>query len=193
MLSVERKPQAAKQTAQPARLTFGRQQLEEVTRFKIPWHHLPRQHLPGGGCSTNTGKGGVGTTAGAVYSAGYRGAQDAVVVVHHSGGLSAVLRRRGVGHAVGSQSGSRQGQQGSFSREAALSFLRHVPGVQQGNPSAVVVLAETSDRPQCESWLLRAARLSNQALAAREGNLLRQALAASAELAEATGDRQSTR
>ena len=56
-----------------------------------------------------------------------------------------------------------------------------------------MVLAETGERPLWARWLLRAARLWNQALAAREGSLLRQALAASTALAAATGGRQPAR
>ena len=73
-----------------------------------------------------------------------------------------------------------------------LSFLRHMLGVRQGTPNAVV-LAETGQRPLWARWLLRATRQWNRALAAPPDSLLRQAVLASTALAAEPGSRSLAR
>ena len=76
-----------------------------------------------------------------------------------------------------------RGSAGSAAEKLQLSYLRHLLGVRQSTPNAVL-LAETGERPLWQRWLRRAAELWNKTLEERPGSLLQQALLSSVQLAD---------
>ena len=76
----------------------------------------------------------------------------------------------------------RGGSTGSAAERLQLGYLRHMLGVRQATPSAVV-LAETGQKPLWVRWLRRAAKLWNRLVEQPEDSLVRRALAASVMLA----------
>ena len=181
LLSGARTQLAAQQAAEAARLRFGGQLLEVVTSFKylgVVFHSSTCLAAAAGAARAQLGRAAMhscrarcaelGIEAASVHLRLFSTMVDSV--------LSYGAEVWGVQLAAAAAAGS--GSAGSAAERLQLTYLRHLLGVRQGTPSAVV-LAETGEQPLWQRWLRRAAKLWNRALEEPQGSLLRQALAAS--------------
>jgi hypothetical protein len=192
LLSGERTQQAALQTAQRARLSFGGVSLEVVSSFKYLGITFHSSFCLAGAAAPVR----VAAARAAMHKCRARsaalGIEAAPVQLQLFSSLvdSVLSYGAGVwGMQLAARAAAGHGSTGCTAEALQLGYLRRMLGVRQGTPNAVV-LAETGERPLWMRWVLRAARLWNCALGAERGSLLRQAVEASAALALAPGSRQ---
>lgn len=195
LLSGERTQAAAQQTAERAGLQFGGQRLEVVTTFKylgITFHSTTC--LAGAAVAAR-----AKAARAALHSCRARcaalGIESAPVQLQLFSTMVDSVLSYGAevwGPQLVAKAAGGCGSAGCAAEKLHLSFLRHLLGVRQGTPNAVV-LAETGQRPLWMRWLLRAARLWNRALAEPPDSLVRQAVAASAAQAAEPGSRGPAR
>lgn len=190
LLSGQRTQQAAQQAAECAGLTFDGQALEAVASFKylgIIFHAsncLAGAAAPGRAAAAWRAMHNCRARCAALDIEAPR-AQLQLFSTMVDSVLSYGAEVWGVRLAA-KAAATGGGSTGCTCEKLHLSFLRHLLGVRQSTPNAVV-LAETGERPLWARWLQKAARLWNKALAAEESSLLRRAVAATALPAAAPG------
>ena len=186
LLSGAGKQHAAQTITEAAGLTFGGRQLEAVTSFKylgITFHSTTC--LAGAAAPARTQLARL-----AMHNCRARcaelGIESAAVQLRLFGVMVDTVLSYGAevwGVQLATKAAcSSAGNAGSAAEKLQLSYLRHLLGVRQGTPNAVV-LAETGEAPLWQRWLRRAAKFWNKLLAEEEGSLVHMALQASIRLA----------
>ncbi|KAL4858040.1 hypothetical protein ACK3TF_001993 [Chlorella vulgaris] len=154
---------------------------------------IPVKHLHRGSGSTSKSSGGTGSHAQLQRSVCALGVEAAPLQLRLfstmvDGVLSYGSEVWGMQLAAAGAAGKTSSTAGSTAERLHLAHLRRLMGVWQGTPTAVV-LAEASERPLWQRWLLRAVKLRNLVVTAEHSSLLWQAMTASVSLAVAAGNR----
>ena len=195
LLSGERTQQAALLAAEQAQLRFDGQPLETVSAFKYLGITFSSATCLAGTAAPARAKAAGAALHNCRARCAALGIEAASAQLQLFSSLVDSVLSYGAevwGLQLAAKAASGNGSTGCAAERLHLSFLRHMLGVRQGTPNAVV-LAETGERPLWARWLLRAARLWNRALAAPPDSLLRQAVLASTASAAEPGSRSPAR